>query len=259
MANRFPGMDPYLEDPAFWPGFHSRFINACSELLYDHLPEDYDADIEERVQVVDLSRLSAQPYVPDVKVTRESGQFEPAMAGSAGGRSVSTLEPVVVPMKDYMEVREVYIEVYERPERELVTIIELLSPSNKVGEGMADYLAKRRILLNRGINLVEIDLLVGGRRLPSERALPGREYMTFVSRSHRRPDSEVYAWGLREPLPKIPVPLRPPDGDVPLDLAAVFGTAYERGRYARKLHYDRPPSAHLSPHDAEWAQLVAAT
>ncbi|MBW3540169.1 MAG: DUF4058 family protein [Planctomycetes bacterium] len=31
MSSPFPGMDPYLEDPAFWPDFHSTFINYCAK------------------------------------------------------------------------------------------------------------------------------------------------------------------------------------------------------------------------------------
>jgi hypothetical protein len=42
-------MDPFLEDPAFWPDFHSRFVNIWCEAVAERLPGDYEASIGERV------------------------------------------------------------------------------------------------------------------------------------------------------------------------------------------------------------------
>lgn len=39
MASPFPGMDPYLEDPAFWPDFHHRFLENWCDALADLLPD----------------------------------------------------------------------------------------------------------------------------------------------------------------------------------------------------------------------------
>jgi hypothetical protein len=68
---------------------------------------------------------------------------------------------------------------------------------------------------------------------------------------------DVYHWSVRDRLPVIPVPLRSGDPDAPLDLAAVFAIAYERGRYGRSLRYGAPPAAPLSPDDAAWAANLA--
>jgi len=35
MKSPFPGMDPFLEQPAYWPDFHSRFINVWCEAIAD--------------------------------------------------------------------------------------------------------------------------------------------------------------------------------------------------------------------------------
>ena len=40
MTSPFPGMDPYLEDPAFWPDFHHRFIDCWCEEIAAELPDD---------------------------------------------------------------------------------------------------------------------------------------------------------------------------------------------------------------------------
>ena len=103
------------------------------------------------------------------------------------------------------------------PGRELITSIEVLSPTNKARADGDDYLAKRAALLRRGINLVEIDLLLGGERLPARETLPAGDFYAFVSRRDRRPKSDVYSWSIRRALPQIPIPLKPPDNDVSLE------------------------------------------
>jgi hypothetical protein len=157
----------------------------------------------------------------------------------------------------YEEVRESAIRIVRYPERELVTHVELLSPSNKRNPGRGEYDAKRVALLHQRINLVEIDLLLAGERLETVEPLPAGDYYALVSRAERRPECDVYAWSVRRPLPPIPVPLKRPDADVPLELAVVFGQAYDRGRYAELLRYDTPPPLGLAEPDVAWAAGVA--
>ena len=58
-----------------------------------------------------------------------------------------------------------YVEIRDRRDRELVTVVELLSPANKhPGPDREQYLAKRMELLNGPVHLVEIDLLRGALR-----------------------------------------------------------------------------------------------
>ncbi len=217
MPSPFPGMDPFLETPALWSDFHARFITYWSDALADLLPDNYEARIDEKVRLVEVA---------------------PAR--------VATLEPVTLSLvSEEEEAHERHIEILHRPERTLVAVLELLSPANKEEPGRSDYLAQRHALLRQPIHLVEIDLLIGGRRLPPEDGLPPGDYYALVSRGDRRPKCDVYVWTLRQRLPAIPIPLLPPDPDVWLDLAAVFATAYERGRYARSLDYASPPPVAL--------------
>jgi len=58
-------------------------------------------------------------------------------------------------------------------------------------------------------------------------------------------------------LPQIPIPLKPPDNDVSLDLAAAFAMTYEGGRYDRSLRYDGPLPGSLSDADRDWAVEIA--
>jgi hypothetical protein len=146
------------------------------------------------------------------------------------------------------------VEVLDLSDRSLVTAIEILSATNKVGDGRAEYLAKRRRMLASDSHLIELDLLRSGRRVPMAAPLPDAPYFALVSRVERRPIAEVWPIPLRQKLPTIPVPLRPGDADVPLELQLVLTTLYDVFRYGRELDYTRPPAVPLSPEDAAWAE-----
>ncbi len=130
----------------------------------------------------------------------------------------------------------------------------VLSPWNKSGEGYWEYRAKRRKLFRQNVHLVELDLLVRGQRLPMEQELPPADFYVFLSRGDRRPQCDVFAWSVRQPLPRIPIPLRAPDPDVMLDLPSLFAHGYERGRYARALDYSAPLDLPLASADRAWAE-----
>jgi hypothetical protein len=241
-------MDPYLEGQAFWRDFHSRFINSWCELLADQLPPNYEARIDEQVRLIELQPEEMTRVLPDVGITWRGSS--PAPAPAAAG--TLTLEPVLIPLPETEEIRETHIELLSRPDRTLVAVLELLSPTNKQDAGRGDYLAKRRAILRQPIHLVELDLLLGGRRLPAGKPLPPGDFYAVVTRWDRRPNSQVYAWTAREPLPVIPIPPSAPDPDVRLDLGKVFAIAYERGRYARSVDYRVPPAVPLDPDDLAW-------
>jgi hypothetical protein len=143
-----------------------------------------------------------------------------------------------------------------RPERSLVAVLELLSPANKENPGRTEYLSKRNAILRQNVHLIELDLLRGGQRVPSPRPLPNADYYYLVSRAERRTECQVYHWRMSDPLPSLPVPLRPTVQDVIVDLAKVFNTAYERGRYARRLRYDLPCPAPLTEAQRDWAKQI---
>ncbi len=131
--------------------------------------------------------------------------------------------------------REAYIEILHQPERRLVAALELLSPANKENPGRIEYLAKRR---------------------PLQDPLPLADYYYLLSRSENRFNCQVYHWTLPQPLPTLPVPLRTLDPDIFINLAAVFATAYERGRFRRRLPYHGEPPAFLSEQSRPWVESV---
>lgn len=204
MKNLFPGIDPFVESQGFWPDFHASFLIYWRDALNDRLPDQYEVRIEERVNVVNLSEEERKRMEPDLALERHKGNGSPA-AGTGG---VATLEPVTIPLLMEEEQRETYLEILHRPNRTLVTILELLSPANKEEPGRSVYLAKRNALIHSPVHLVELDFLLKGQRLPLAADYPAGQLFARVARAARRPDCDVYAWTLREPLPTIPIPLR---------------------------------------------------
>lgn len=250
-------MDPYLEDPAFWEGFHDVLITECMYLIEQGLPAGYISNVKERAEVISVDDAAARVYVPDIGVARDR---EPSPAPSSthdgGGSMVAT--SVTIPSLDAIDVREAYIEIQRLPGYELVTVVEVLSPWNKNGAGVGIHAGKRAALVRDGVHVVELDLLRGGARTRLASPLPNGDYYALTFRADRRPDVDVVAWTLRDRLPTLSIPLRAPDVDVPLDLSAAVSSAYGRGRYDRKLRYASPLDPPVRREDEAWvAERVA--
>ena len=259
MPNPFPGIDPYVESQLTWQDFHTAFLTYLRDAINDRLPDRYLAMIEGEIALVAEPGDDRSRRVPDLAVTVDPLRASPKGYGAATGTAL-VMEPVRVPLATEaveVQVARRWIEIRRQPDRSLVAVIELLSPSNKFQPGWTDYIEKRLELIHQPIHLVEIDFLVEGHRVPMAGPLPKGDYYAFVSRADRRPDSDVYAWSIRRPLPAIPLPLDRPDPDLPLDLASLYATAHTRGRYSLALRYDRPLGLPLSPDDLAWAGATA--
>ena len=254
MNGPFPGVDPYLEGQSYWADFHATFVPCWREVLADVLPPQYEARVDERVRLVQrtLDDESDNLIRPDVAVLRTSDAHQPAP-----GPGLATLTPVRLTHVLIEEVRESFIRILHRPDHLLVAVLELLSPANK-GVDRSDYLQRRAAILRQEVHLVELDLLLGGVRLPLRESLPKGDFFALVSRANNRPWCDVYPWSLREPLPTVPVPLLTPDRDALVDLGEVFRIAYDRGRYARSLPRPSDPGVPLQGSDRDWVrQLVS--
>jgi Protein of unknown function (DUF4058) len=258
MPSPFPGMDPYLEAQGLWEGFHAMLVSCCAESLNRDLPDSYVAQVETRVSLVSYG-IPSSARIPDVLI----GQMRDAPSSSMSKETsaIATVEPVTIPLaKREFEVRERWIEISRLPGLELVSVIEVLSPTNKAGMGREDYLSKRDSLIDQPVNLVEIDLLMTGGRMPMEKRLPAGDYYAVVARAERRPQAEVYAWSVRQSLPVLPIPLRQPDPDVALNLADVIKLTYDRGRYRLITRYGVPLPVNfpIAAADRIWVESLAA-
>lgn len=164
---------------------------------------------------------------------------------------------LVLPAERFvMETPEslVTIEIRDTTKRQLVTAIEVLSPTNKHGDGRDEYLAKRRRILLSTAHLIEIDLLRQGQRVPMQQPLPPMPYFVFLSRAEKRPLTDIWPVAFNEPLPVVPVPLLPEDTDTPLDLQLIFTNTYDLLGYDLAVDYSQPPEISLNKEAVAWAE-----
>jgi hypothetical protein len=256
----FPGMDPYLEDPLFWPGVHSALVVYLRDRLQPHLPPRYVAAIEERVFIEEANRQ----VVPDVTIRRpRTPRHERDVAVAVAEPEVD--EPALV-RADPLEVHEPYVQILDlQTGQTIVTVIEVISPSNKApGPGRDSYLAKQRQVLGSTAHLVEIDLLRTGQHVLAVSEWAARrkgycDYLVCVNRGYElRDEYELYLRGLRERLPRIRIPLAGGDPDVALDVQAVVAQVYDSGAYRQRIDYHAPCRPPLRPEDQAWVDLLIA-
>ncbi|NJN30256.1 MAG: DUF4058 family protein [Synechococcales cyanobacterium RM1_1_8] len=251
MRSPFPGMDPYLERSDLWPQVHNRLIIAIADALTPQIAPRYRASIEERIYMADEPMEAVG--IADVAVI--PGQTEPMASPS-----VATLpKPLVVEVPMPMEIKERFLTLRATQNNEVVSVIEILSPSNKrTGEGRQTYKTKRQQILGSQTSLVEIDLLRGGEPMLVFGPLT-ETYRILVSRGADRPRAELYSFGLRETIPAFPVPLRYGESEPIVQLQQLLDEVYERARFDLAIAYSAALSPKLSETDADWAkQRLAA-
>jgi len=224
--------------------------------MNDVLPHSYIARIDATTNLIEVDPTETKTIEPDVAVIHDRA----LSAISRGESAVATIEPVTRTLPMYEEIKERWIEIIHKPDNKLVAVAELLSPWNKAARaGRGDYLAKRLKLIRQAIHLIELDLLLGGLRLPMADSLPAGDYFALISRTERRPKSDVYAWSLRDKLPPIPIPLLPGTPDVFVNMTAAFAAAYELGGYGAYIDYSKPVAAPIPEIHRQWVADLAKT
>ncbi|MBI3270055.1 MAG: DUF4058 family protein [Planctomycetes bacterium] len=261
MPSPFPGMDPYLEAPNIYPDFHQALAYEVRRALVPRLRPRYVARVYGR-QVVDaLDPDEVQIVHPDVAVAglhRRGARPEPSSATASA--AVALTPAVEVRLAIPVKARQFRVEVRLARLGDLVTAIELVSLSNKrPGSDDAEaYRRKREEYLGSSVHFIELDLL---RALPrwSPEGAPQSEYRVLLHRATRPLRVSVWPVGLRDALPTLPVPLRAPDPDVPLELQPIFAAVYDAAGYDLDLDYSSPPPApSLSAADARWLRGMLA-
>ncbi len=149
---------------------------------------------------------------------------------------------------------EWYLEVKEVESGEVITAIEIISPKNKAaGEGRKSYERKRQQILTSLTNLIEIDLLRRGKKMVVENDIKSH-YQILVSRSSDRPQADLYAFNLREPIPAIPLPLVGGELEPIIDLQELLNSVYDLGSYDLVIDYQKEPIIPLAKSDRAWAE-----
>lgn len=239
MPSPFPGMDPYLEG-YLWPDVHSALAHKIRQHLAPQIQPTYVARLE--ISVIEDTTFEAEIGVmyPDVEIIKQ----RPAVAspptplgGVAVAEPMVTTAPLTITIP---QVRLVTVEIRDVAANELVTSIEILSPVNKREPNLSRYREKRERIREAGVHLLEIDLIRRGTRVWPYRRIPDVPYLITLTRAASTVMS-VWPLPLAEPLPVLPVPLRPPDKDALLNLPAVLNEIYDEAFYHLSIDYHQPP------------------
>lgn len=258
MAGPFPGMDPYLEDPTLWRDVHWRLITYAADALQPVLHPRYHVRIEERLYVAETAR----DIYPDVVLLQRTPVQEAEGPAAAPEYDAPTMT-VALPSD---EVAEGFLEIIDLARGgRVVTVIEFLSPSNKLAGSESNrlYRQKQREVLSSRISLVEIDLLRQGEHtvavpldVLAQRGLASWHYLISIHRAGEPGKFTVYARTIRERLPRIPIPLAEDDRDAVLDVQAILDQCYVNGYYADLIDYREEPVGLLSQDDAAWVDAL---
>lgn len=269
MSSPFPGMNPYLEHPAFWSSFHTRLMVAIADTLAPLLRPEYYIEVETRtyndqedrededdellVGIPDATVLAANSSKTSSERTRKQLQVE------VGG-ALTQKRPQLVTLPMPNTVKERYLEVREIGTDTVITVIEVLSPKNKKkGAGRVAYERKRRRVLGSLSNLIEIDLLRGYPPMTMMGQVQPTDYRIVVSRSEQRPEADLYSFNLPEPIPNFPLPLKPEDEEPLVDLQMIVVGVCDRAGYNDRIDYRQPvPPPKLSEADQQWVDELLA-
>jgi hypothetical protein len=256
-TNPLPGMNPWLE--AFWGDMHKRLTTYSCDVIQKQLPATLQARVEEYLSVLepDEDFPSVRRIVPDVHIVGPAERAGSVEEGVVVQTPVPE-EPIHIRRRSPPQTLR-YIQIVDvKAGRRVITVIEFLSLANKATEACRkQYFAKQNELLNAGVNLVEIDLLRGGKWvLAVQQDLYAHRlkhpYRICVVRGDNAEEAEVYQATFAAPLPAIRIPLRATDNDVLLPLQTLVNQAYENGRYGNDVDYSVPPEPPLLDGEQKW-------
>jgi hypothetical protein len=265
MPTPFPGMDPYLERRGLWEEIHTDLISHIRQFLIPLLRPKYRVAIEQRTYLSLVMSNRELTGKPDILVT-ENRPIGPRSAHTSLALAEPTVaeQPIAGELPTPEEVVDRYLEIRDTKTHEVITAIEILSPTNKQSpEGRHQYEQKRLKVLASATNLVEIDLLRAGKPFAMKAINPTQEkqcdYRIVISRSWQRPRADLYFFRVRQPIPSFLIPLRAGEQEPVLPLNQILHDLYDLGGYDLAIDYDLPADPALSSEDAIWAAQLLRT
>ena len=252
-------MDPYLEG-YLWPDVHSALASKIRQQLTPKLRPRYAARLEIYVISDNAPQSEVGIMYPDVQVmqVRQNRETRPTGENYHTSSSPVSATPAVLtlPVLQPISVRVVTVEIRDTEDNILVTSIEIISPVNKREPGLTAYRQKRQRIYQAGVHLIELDLLRRGTRPFSHPRLPDVSYAIALTRAQSGV-TDIWPLKMQDPLPIIPVPLRPPDRDVLLELPVVLAEIYSEAAYDLSIDYTQPPPPpKLTDAERLWMQTL---
>lgn len=234
-------MDPFLEGH-LWPDVHSGLANKIRQMLAPLLRPRYIVRLAITVVEEGIPREEVGVMYPDVEVLQGTANQKRV----SGNLAVATPATLTIPL---VRTKLTNLEIRDVQEQQLVTSIEILSPTNKREPGLGDYREKRQRMQQSGVHLIELDLLRRGTRPFAAERLTSAAYVISLTRGGAA-RTDIWALTLRDTLPKIPVPLLLADEDVILDMQEALTSLYDEAAYDLSVDYTKtPPPPELSEDD----------
>lgn len=253
MPSPFPGMNPYLDNHNLWPSVHHFLISKIAEFLSPQLRPKYIVAVEVRVYETFGENLLVG--IPDVTVQRQRSTLNPTSTNVTV--AAPPAQPITVEVPVAESIRQGYLEIRDVEKKEVITVIEILSPVNKrPGDGREAYSEKRKKVLGSLTHLVEVDLLRNWQAMPFSNNGIQSDYRILVSRGSRRPSAELYAFNLQDIIPRFPIPLRSEDEEPVLDLQSLLHNIYDVAGYDLQINYNRECVPALSETNAALVDVV---
>lgn len=216
MASPLPGMDPYLEEDKLWPLFQHHMISCLYQTMLPGLVDRYRARVGRRRYVTEQALFTS--------IIRD-------------------------------EHEEEFIEIRQRGDGRLISLIEVVSPANKTTkEGRHCFLTKREECRKLRGNIVEIDLVLQGEPMLdyTREGLPEWDYAVTVTRATQPERHEIYTSTIRKRLPRFRLPLASDDRDTVIDLQSTFSRCYDQGDFFSLVNYERDPATNVREEDKGW-------
>ena len=252
MPSPFPGMDPYLEG-ALWPDVHNGLAFVIKEQLVPLVSPGYVVRTDTYIVKDTSPEEDAGIMYPDVDILRRNRKLqEPEEVYHSLSALPPTPPTISIPIVQPIEVRIPVVEIRDRKDNRLITAIEILSPVNKRKPGLEPYRAKRLLLYESGVHLLEIDLIRRGERPFNYPDTPKTHYWVTLVRAGSG-KTDIWAFNIQDTLPAVPVPLKNPDLDRVLHLGKALPDLYERSRYDLSIDYkEDPPLPLFGEEEREW-------
>jgi hypothetical protein len=229
----FPSrIDPWGEIGLYFQQIHAGIINDFLDTFGKTLLRmGYIAGRERSLQII-------EPRQPDVSIRAEELLSDPADAYGEWNYIQAAIaisaEPGITVTGEYYDLEAIHIKTMESSE--LVTVIEIISPSNKTHwQAIEEYTDQRNYLVRaQNVNFVEIDLTRSVKRLLHDKITTTFAYHIAIHISHQLP--RVIGMSFEESIKRFALPLR--REVVLVEPQILYDNAYRTAAIAAQIRHE---------------------
>lgn len=220
--------DPFAETGRYFQSIHSGMIEQFIIQMQDELLDKrYLVGKETSLQI-------AEGRQPDVFIERHIPSTDNINTWDYVALAEAIEAEAGVAVDEDNDIQALHI--HSRQTGDLVTIIEIISPRNKTEPDLvAQYRERReRLIVEKGVNVVEIDLTRSNKRLLDTGLATNHAYHVAIFLPARSP--RIIGMDVDYPLKRIAIPLR---GEViGLELQSAYTDAYQLATIAGHIDHE---------------------